>query len=411
MLTLAPMTSRDDPAPRSRGWLVLGAVLLVGVGGAAFYLLHDPPLPGGVELRRELRDRGRVAVIGDRSLVGLEAEGAQLLAGDEIDGLAAALAAEDEGALADVLQREAIGAVLVDRRGAGDGAAMEGGSVGERLRAYARVESLRGVYLTPVAGLYERRRGLEIEDDLGAALARAARQIVGGARTPSLRAFPEPLRRNRNVEVLVMLERDGRPRLWRSARGSSIARALITAASVARQRWTERERAMGAPIDDPFRGLPSLTVRVYLLEEDGTLGDRSRGFLERVFGPSHGVAFEDRGSWHYLLPQATEERGEGSIMLAYAELFEDAGLGPRPDGDAGPPDPEASDAQRRERLIRSASEILARDDLRFYRLVAREVGVSAPSPSPTPSPSGPDVAPPPINGSEALLAPLDLDSL
>lgn len=369
-------TDLHGPDRRSRWLLLLSLGLVVGAGALAFFLLSGRASPGGAELRQQLRDRGRVAVIGDAGLLDVEAEGAQLIPSAGIEGLDAALSGQDEAALTDVLQEAGVGAVLVDGRSGGS--LEEGASLAERLRAYGTMESLRGVYLSPVAALYVRRRGLVLEEPLGDVLARAARQIVGGAPTPRLRAFPEPLRRSRNVEVMVMLERDGRARLWRSARGSSIARALVTAGSVARQRWTEREQAMGGPIDDPVRGLPSLTVRVYLLEEDGTLGDRTPAFVERVFTDAHGVAFEDRGSWHYLLPEATAERGEGSAVQAYRELFDDAGL---------------------------EADALGREDLRVYRLVARELGASEPERSTS------DVPPLEPRSPDELLAPLELESL
>lgn len=369
-----------SPAPEvdagtGRGWraaLIFGAVAVsVAVGG--WFLLRGRALPGTAGLRHEMRNRGRVAVIGDDDLMRLEADGSQLLPAASVAGLEEALAGTDPDALAEVLRAEGIGGVLVDGRG--DGGLGQGADLGAQLRAYGHVEPLRGVLLTPTAAFYARRRGLDLEPPLGRVLARAARQIVGGASLPRIRAFPEPLRRTRNVEVMVMLVTPGgRPKLWRSARGGSIARALTTAASVARQRWSEREQAMGGPIDER---LPRMTVKVFLLEEDGTLADRSPGFLERAFTPAHGVAFEHRGSWHYLLPAATRERGEGSAVRAYEALFDDAGL----DADS-----------------------LHREDLRLYRLVANEVGTSPPavstgsaSPAPLPGPDGALLPPGPLD--------------
>ncbi len=349
--------------------MAAAVLLLLGGGLAAVLIFAGGPVPGTEPIVRELRDRGRIAVIGGEDLLRLTAEGAQLVPVSEVPGLQAALDGNDEEALALVLSEQAVGGLLVDGRQPGD---VDGANLEQRLRAYGNLAALRGLTLTPVAALYERRRGLMLTAEHGRVLARAARQIVGGARMPRIRAFPEPLRRTRNVEVLIMLRQGSRARLWRSARGGSIARALVTAGSVARQRWSESEQAMGGPIDER---LPRMTVEVYLLEEDGTLQDRSAPFVERVFTPAHGVAFEHRGSWHYLLPEATATRGEGSGVQAFTELFSDAGL------------PEDS---------------LRREDLRVYRLVARAAGTSPPAVSSAPSP---DVLLEDADSSDALAAP------
>ncbi len=326
--------------------------MLIGVGvvvlalqGRTFLasILPGPPIAAG--LARELRDRGRIAVVGDRDLARVEAEGAELVEARRVRGLEAALSGTDEEELERVMRREAIGGLMIDLRGQGPRRPQ---SLRDRLRACEQMSLLSGAYLTPMAALYVRWRGVRLTPELGAIVARAARQIVGGSTLPPMRSFPEPLRRSQNVEVMVMLRQGERPRLWRSARGGSIARALITAASVARERWVDRETAMGGSIDER---LPSMSVEVYLLEEDGTLGDRTNGFMERMFGPHHGVAFEDRGSWHYLTPEATVERGRGSVRRAYLELFDDQGY---------------------------TRESWDRPDLRFYRLVARPVGTSPP---------------------------------
>lgn len=223
----------------------------------------------------------------------------------------------------------------------------------DRFARYDAFERFRGVLLTPEAALYELRVGLELDPLLSGAIAHVARALVGGAPVPRVQSFPEPLRRIRNVEVMVLLSDGDQPRLWRSARGSSIARALLTAAVVARQRWAEREGAMGGPL---VRLLPTLDVSVHLLEEDGTLTSSSPVFVESVFGPRHGVAFERRSDWRYLLPEATRDRGGGSPLRAYEALFDDADL---------PPDS------------------LGRPDLRLYRLVSRRIALS-----PAPARSG-----------------------
>jgi hypothetical protein len=336
---------------------LLAVIVFYSVEGG-FSSMFDASAPTA-GLGAELRDRGRIAVLGD--VPSIEAEGAELVPAGHHPAIEAALRQSDEDVLVQALVEGRVAGLLVDPRGGPRG----GGSVGARLARLEHVKGLAGIYLTPGAALYLRREPLEVSAEHGAVLARAARQILSGAHLPNVRAFPEPLRRSRSVEVLVMLRQHEYPKLWRSARGGSIARALLTACSVARDRWHEREAALGGPLDER---LPSLSVEIYFLEEDGTLGDRSPALLERAFTPLHGVALQDGTAWHYLLPVATEERGQGSAVRAYRELFADAGL---------------------------AQDSLERTDLRFYRLVARLAGTSPPSP---PSPAG-ALFPPPLEGS------------
>jgi hypothetical protein len=155
------------------------------------------------------------------------------------------------------------------------------------------------------------------------ALRVVARRLLEGAQPPRFASYPEPLRRVRNVEVAVILYQGSTPRLWRSARGNSIARALTTAAVVARQRWAERELKMGGLLEEL---LPRLDVEVSLLKEDGTLTDSDPDFIDAAFTPIHGVAYQDRSAWRYFLPAATRDAGGGSAARAYRKLFEDEGL-------------------------------------------------------------------------------------
>lgn len=296
---------------------------------------------GTAEMERFLEDRGRVAVVGGDDLLRLGADGATLVRGAEIAGLEAALAGSDEDALSEVLSEAGVEALLVDGRGVASADIEPAAPLRDRLRAYDSFEVLQAVYLTPSAALYVPRTGLVLRAPHDFALAYVARGILGGARPPRMQSFPEPLRRIRNVEVMVMLKDGERPRLWRSARGSSIARALLTASIVARQRWSERASVMGGPLDAQLR---AMDVEVYLLDEDGSLGSRAPAFVERAFSPEHGVAFDHLGTWRYLLPDATRERGQGSAVRAYDALFEDSDMEPGS---------------------------ISREDVRLYRLLAR----------------------------------------
>ena len=342
-------------------WVIGGLVVLAGVAGGVAWSLRGTP--GSGDLARQLRDRGRVLVVGDRDhLAPLVGAGSEIVAPADASAVAAALEGSDAEALVDAMAADRVDALLVDGRSGGEPA--PDASLGDRLAAYSYVDGLSAEYLTPAAALYLPADVGAIEPPLDEALATVARGILEGARPPRVSSFPEPLRQMRNVEVMVMLRDGARARLWRSARGSSIARALITAAVVAKQRWDEREQAMGGPLEER---LPYMDLEVVLLEEDGTLGARSPAFIERAFTPRHGVAYERR-AWRYLLPDATREVGGGSAVQAYAHLFAEHGL----DEDS-----------------------FQREDLRLYRLVARPLARSA--------------APSSSSGGSTLLEELGLD--
>lgn len=319
------------------GRFVFVLAALTALGGSLWYFGRG--VAGAEDLPRYLEGVGAVAVLGDDTLLALRAEGATMERASRFPAVAAALEGRDDTLLVRAMRSESVGAIVV-------GAApthelSDDPLLGERLRAYDAIQALRCVFLTPRAAIYVPVDQFALEPMIASALGFVARAVLAGTPPPRVQSFPEPLRRIRNIEVLVMIEDAGTPRLWRSARGSSIARGLLTAATVARQRWVERETTMGGALDTL---LPRLDVSVFALDEDGTLGVRSPIFIERAFRPGIGVAFEQRGSWHYLLPRATAERGNGSAVRAYDALLSDADL---------------------------PSDALSRPDVRLYRAVAR----------------------------------------
>lgn len=208
--------------------------------------------------------------------------------------LQAALSARDAGPLAALL-RELRGSALGLRPNPG----AQPGTVGSALQRLEYVVGLRGVVLSPEVAVYAPERELTLTREEREAMAYVARALFRGAREPSVASFPASLRRVERVEVLVTLSKRGEPRLWRSARGTSIARALLTATRVARDRWREREQAMGGPLP---KQLLQLDVEVALLSEDGTLASTQAPFINRVLAPAHGLGFDHRTAWHYTLP-------------------------------------------------------------------------------------------------------------
>jgi hypothetical protein len=304
------------------------------------------------ELQSALSQRGRVAFMRTSeldALVGAALPGTELIELSKVQGLESALSGRDGHAVARALEAGRVDALWLAPSRADD-ARRRGGAVREQIQRLAHVDGLRGVYISRRAALYapDPIGGLSELDRR--ALAGVARGLVAGARTPRISSFPESLRRVQSVEVMVLLLEGDKPRLWRSARGSSLARALVTAASVARQRWIERETAMGSALDAV---LPSLRVEVASLGDDGTLGERDALFLDRAFFPEHGVGYENKGTWRYFLPNATREKGQGRASAAYRALLEEDGL---------------------------ALESLARKELRLYRLFTSTLAVSEPNP-------------------------------
>ena len=295
-----------------------------------------------------LKHAGKLVVVGSAEPLDVHAEGLRQVLAASLPAVAAALATDDVDALRVAMRSAGADGLLVS---ADLDSAATSASIRVRLRRFDHVAGLSGRYLTTDWAHYVADEVHDIAPPMREALARVARAILGAAPPPRITSFPEPLRRVRHVEVMVMLRHRGTPRLWRSARGSSIARALLTASRVARRRWIERERAMGAPLPQI---LPQLDVEVALLQEDGTLGTLEPRFIDKVFKPVHGVGYLRKGAWRYLLPDATADAGGGSAAEAYQTMFADNAL---------PPDS------------------FDRSDLRLYRLIVNQLAVSEASAS------------------------------
>ncbi|MDB4991543.1 MAG: hypothetical protein JWN04_6721 [Myxococcaceae bacterium] len=262
----------------------------------------------------------------------------------DTSALAGPLAGSDGEALAVALRRVKGSAIAVLPRGPSDAKRSERSLVSQ-LAALQHVTSLRAVLLSSELAVYVPAREVELSFREREALAHVARVLFRGAREPSLSSFPAALRRVERVEVMVMLSERGEPRLWRSARGTSIARALLTATRVARERWREREQAMGGPL---AKHLIELDVEVSLLSEDGLLLRPQRMFVDRAITPLHGLGFDYRTAWHYLLPRDVQKRKGGPFDALSAQITEQ-GL---------------------------PLSILSESDTRVYRFVPLTLGVS-----------------------------------
>jgi hypothetical protein len=295
------------------------------------------------QIERAAVGRGRIVLVGEGDGWELKPSGTVILPLASAPKVAAALKGTDAAALVLALTEENAHGLLLDVR--------EPATQGlvQQLSSMARVPGLQGAFFNRSAAFYVLDPLRSLSPALREGLAVVARRLVGGDMPPRISSFPEPVRRLDPVEVMVLLRSGDRPRLWRSARGSSFARALLTAASVARQRWIERAATLGGSIATM---LPTLQVEVSLLTDDGELGARSEGFIDRAITAEHGVGFERKGTWHYLLPEATH-RAERPPSDAYRQLFSDNGI---------------------------PADSLGDSDLRLYRIAVQPIGVSAPTP-------------------------------
>lgn len=297
------------------------------------------------QIERAVIGRGRVVMVGEGSGWELHPSGTTLLPLTSVPALENALRGSDASALVQVMASQNVQGLLIDlREPSSDG-------IAQQLAHMARINGLHGVFFNRSAAFYVLDPLRSLSPRLREGLAVVARRLVAGAMPPRMSSFPEAVRRLDPVEVMVLLRGNGRPRLWRSARGSSFARALLTAAAVARQRWIERAASLGGRLDVV---LPKLTVEVSLLSDDGELGARSQSFVDRVITLEHGVGFERKGSWHYLLPDATHRAGR-TPTDAYRQLFTDNGV---------------------------PADSLGDGDLRLYRVAVQPIGSSEPPPMP-----------------------------
>jgi hypothetical protein len=291
------------------GWIVV-IVLLGAVGAGVYAAVRSPGDPRACEALARARIARLLAAPGiSLSCPGVET--APLEASHVLD-------AEDPSALITLVTAEKGSAVAVV-----PGAGARG--IGRSLGKFAHIAGLRGVVFSPRIAVYAPFRESALGEKEREALPHVARALLRGAREPSMSSFPPSLRRVERVEVMVSLLQNGQPRLWRSARGTNIARALLTAARVARDRWQERETAMGGPLRER---LGELDVQVSLLSEDGTLASTGRTLVDAVTTSAHGLGFDHRSNWHYLLPADVQKRGKGSPYRALSELVREQSLLP-----------------------------------------------------------------------------------
>ncbi len=220
----------EAPPPPAAPWrpspffiAAVGAVTVLVVVPSMRAWSHRP-VAGTGELAHRMENEGRVLVVGGSDLVRLASPGATLVPEQDAAALTPLLDGRDERAFTDALTDAGFGAVLVDGRGVREEIEdpARGPTVRERLVHYAGFETLACEYLADAAALYEPRTGLVIEAPLDEALAHVARAVLSGVRSPRVSSFPEPLRRIRNVEVMVMLEDRGHHGAERRAVGRGV---------------------------------------------------------------------------------------------------------------------------------------------------------------------------------------------
>ena len=339
--------------------LVLVLLALLGAGWVAFrhWRALDP-------LAEALSHRGLVLVAGEEPPRGLRVVGTEWREASAVADVRAALAGQAASTLAAALRTSGARGLLVGTRATAR--AGEGASLLERFAALDVVDGFHAEAIAATSALYVPDASVELGSEERAALPRVARLVLSGTPPPLASQFPPALRAPRPVEILVLVrDRDGTPRLWRSARGSSIASALLTALASARDRWEARALALGGSAEAT---LAERDVEVARLIFDGDLLEPTRELANRAISPAHGVGYQSPSDWRYVLPEMLRREGVRTGAAAFEELFRDNGL---------------------------PLDSLRRTDLRFYRLRVESYGVSralavdeldAPAPAGLPDP-------------------------
>lgn len=318
-------------------WIAIAGVALAGAAALAFALFGRAAGETHPEVCAALQQQRLTRVYAAPGLV-IHCPNVRMLPFSP--GLEQQLRAKDSLALRDGLSREKGAAIAVPS------GSKQRGTLQGQLSAFVQLPGVRGVVLTPKFAVYAPRRDASLSLRERDAMAYVARALLRGAREPSLNSFPPSLRRVERVEVMVMLREHGEPRLWRSARGTSLARALLTATRVARDRWHERETAMGGSLG---KRLLHLDVEVSLLSEEGSLLGGETAFIDRATPAEFGIGFEYGASWHYVLPEDMQRRGKGSAQRALLGLLSEQSL---------------------------PSSVMTQTAFRAYRFVALILGVS-----------------------------------
>ncbi len=318
---------------------------LVAVGLVAWAVRSGPLAPERAQagLEAALEHRGLVSVVGEPGAL----RGIDGLVPREVPSagpLWAALRADDALAVTGALRRAGARALVVSVAVARRAPAT---SVLGRFGRFGVVPGFRTLYLDPSWVAVEPYATPAMTLEEREALARVARQMLVGSSPPRLAQFPVSLRVPFPCEVLVMLRRPaGDLALWRSSRASSLASGLLTSVGVARQRWEARTTTLGSSLADESA---RMQVEVALLVDDGTLGARTRGFLDAAISTAHGVAYDQPSSWRYLLPESDLLPRSARGSSGFRALFRDNQL----------PD-----------------DALRRDDLRLYRVRVEPLSVS-----------------------------------
>lgn len=148
----------------------------------------------------------------------------------------------------------------------------------------------------------------------GRALAELVRHLLKGHIMPERARLPQGYVEPMPVEIMVTLRDTSMglktDRLWRSAKGNSIAEAVSTAAHAARLRWKERQDVLGGPLE---LKLPRLEIEVSMLVRNGSFIAPNAGWVAaHVRGHGRwGIGIEKKDAWYYTFAPTTLKDNDG----------------------------------------------------------------------------------------------------
>lgn len=300
-------------------------------------------------IERELRNRDKVLVVGNKKLLDLNIVGTKFFYEDEFKEIKEALLGNDEERLVSLLKRYGINYILVSTDFTNRGL-LPKVNLRNRFSLYEPFEKFHAIVLTAPCGLYEIKEQFKVTDNAGKELVRLARAIFEGEEVdPS--QFSEEVRKKHKDKVMVSVAILGlkpipkpkdkyskfvRRDYYTLKSGSSLYEATYNAAKRLKELWEPKGlQEIEGPIEEAIK---RLWVEVEVLY-DWTKVENRKGkltpfeysdFLWRAIELGiHGIAADKKEGkdFTYFLPSSAIYWSRKTVEEFLSRLSEKLGIG------------------------------------------------------------------------------------